>query len=239
MAENENLSEEEKQVQADAEAQKAEQDRLATEQAEKDNAAAAKAEEDRNAQEAAQKLKDQAAAQAGQLTEEQWQTAEKNSGLTRQQLTAIHIITQANIMNSPQTKLVERDVFDVAKNSYSKDLQATVEQARAEIEKLSAQERMSAARVKEKIDAFIGRRLAEGKLARPAGGGGAARMGTGTQDGATTDIDSHTTGDTAGMTPDEKEVAQRFGFKNKAEMDKASGKEISLEDEQNFVPKWH
>jgi len=219
-------------------AAKEEADRQAAEDAAKADAAAkaeAAKKEEADKAEAARKVQEQAAAQGGQLTEEQWRAAEKNSGLTRQQLMAVQFIAVTARANSPEARLAERDVFERVKNSLPKDLHATAEDARKEVEQMPLADRTNLDRVREKINSVIGSRLAEGKLKAGGGPGGVTRRGTGIQEGGPAG-DDPPSGDLSGMTADEKEVAARYGFKSKAEMEKARGRDISMRDEQDFKP---
>lgn len=236
MVDGDGLTDEDREAQAE-EAKLAEEQRVKDEEAKKAAGAAEQAKKDEEAKAAA------AAAQQGvqpKLTEEQWQALEKQTKLSREQLVTISIMQQNQLAVSPMAKLLEKEIVANVKNGLPKEFHGLESEVLKEIEAMPVQDRQNAEKVKERFFVVQGRLMAQGKKP-PAPGPGTTRVITGVQDGASGSDDNPAGGsDTTGMTADEKEVAARYGFKNKADMEKTGkNKELNLKDEQNFVPKWH
>ena len=222
---------EEEQARLESEEAAAKQTEDAAKKAEETAAAEAQKVDEANraaAVEAAKK--NQPGVQSAQFTDEQWKQLEGTYNLNRQQILGVWALNQAAMVNSPQSKIVEEKMFDKVKNSLTPQMQAVAPEVQKELEKMTPVERMDEGRVREKFQQVIGKMAMEGKLASKPAGNGTGRMTTGTQDGGTVVIEGAGATDLNGLSSDEKEVAKRYGFKDKKDMEKNRAKEIPLNE---------
>lgn len=227
------MSDDDEDLAAQKEKEEAEK-KAAEEKAKAEEEAKKKAEEAKKKAEAEEAEKKKNQAQQGALTEEQWLALEKNYGMPRGQILANWSMIQAAQANSPANRLLEKDALEEAKKGIT-DISFYSEDVDKAIAAMTPQDRQDARKVRKEIMAVRGEKM-------KSAGDGARRVATGLSDGSSgepvikeTDMPEFT--GAADEKHDQKEVFEKFGFKDAKEWKAHQSREIPV-DERNFVPKW-